>query len=104
MLGINLEPHDIDMTLAADPEDINTRFNTTPTDDTSLFRTEKFGTVTLSRRVDEQSEFVYELTPFREESTYSDHRHPDTLTWSNSLVSDAKRRDFTINALYYSSF
>lgn len=44
----------------------------------------------------------YEITPFREESGYSDARHPDSIVWSNSLLADAGRRDFTINAMYYS--
>jgi hypothetical protein len=29
-------------------------------------------------------------------------RHPDTIIWSNDLLADAGRRDFTINAMYYS--
>lgn len=44
----------------------------------------------------------YEITPFREESGYADNRHPDTIVRSNNLLSDAARRDFTINAMYYS--
>ncbi len=43
----------------------------------------------------------YEITPFREESGYQDVRHPDEIHWTNSLLSDAKRRDFRINAMYY---
>ncbi len=45
----------------------------------------------------------YEFTPFREESGYADHRHPDEIMWSDSLIADAKRRDFTINCLYYTA-
>lgn len=44
----------------------------------------------------------YELTPFRAESGYADARHPDQIFWSDGLVLDAQRRDFRINALYYS--
>ena len=43
----------------------------------------------------------FETTPFREEGTYSDSRHPDELKWTNSLLKDSIRRDFTINCLYY---
>ncbi len=44
---------------------------------------------------------VYELTPFRTESEYTDNRHPDEVIRSDSLLDDASRRDFTINALYW---
>lgn len=41
-----------------------------------------------------------ELTTFREERGYSDHRHPTQVEFGHSLEADAKRRDFTCNALY----
>ncbi len=44
------------------------------------------------------------MTPFREESGYADNRHPDSIKRSQSLIADAKRRDFTINCIYYSKF
>ncbi len=71
-----------------------------------LFRTEKFGTATilLEHGFGEMHEYKYEITPFRQESWYTDRRHPTMVSWSNSLVSDAQRRDFTVNALYYTSF
>lgn len=70
----------------------------------SLFRTEKFGTMTIVRKDDSLHpiEVKYEITPFREESGYTDNRHPDTIVRSSNLLSDAGRRDFTINAMYYS--
>jgi tRNA nucleotidyltransferase (CCA-adding enzyme) len=43
----------------------------------------------------------YEITPFRCEWGYEDFRHPWEIQWSDSLLDDAKRRDFTINCLYY---
>ncbi len=41
----------------------------------------------------------FEITTFREESGYGDHRHPDVTSASN-INSDVLRRDFTINAIY----
>lgn len=67
----------------------------------SFFETEKYGTMTLIPRTDESHQTQYEITPFRTETSYSDGRHPDKVVWSNSLVEDSKRRDFTINAMYY---
>lgn len=40
----------------------------------------------------------YEVTTFRSEGSYSDGRHPDSVTFVRSLESDLERRDFTINA------
>lgn len=42
----------------------------------------------------------YEIATFREESGYSDNRRPDTVKPSDAK-NDYRRRDFTINALYY---
>ena len=41
----------------------------------------------------------HEVTTFRLDGTYGDHRHPDTVHFVRSLDEDLKRRDFTINAL-----
>ncbi len=43
---------------------------------------------------------VVEITTFRAESRYSDRRHPDAVEFVKDYKLDAKRRDFTINALY----
>ncbi|MBP7842681.1 HD domain-containing protein [Candidatus Woesebacteria bacterium] len=42
---------------------------------------------------------IYEITTFRSDGTYSDHRRPNEVTWGDSLKEDLSRRDFTINAL-----
>ncbi|MEK9727845.1 MAG: hypothetical protein VW397_07055 [Candidatus Margulisiibacteriota bacterium] len=42
-----------------------------------------------------------EITTYREESVYDDHRHPDVVTFVNDILVDLKRRDFTINAMAY---
>lgn len=41
----------------------------------------------------------YEVTTYRIDSTYSDSRHPDAISFTPSLSEDLKRRDFTINAI-----
>jgi tRNA nucleotidyltransferase (CCA-adding enzyme) len=45
--------------------------------------------------------FKIEITTFRSEGRYSDNRHPDQVEFIKDYLQDAKRRDFTINALYY---
>ncbi|CCM11732.1 [cytidine(C)-cytidine(C)-adenosine (A)]-adding enzyme [Helicobacter heilmannii] len=41
---------------------------------------------------------VFEITTYRKESGYTDHRHPQ-VCFNATLETDLKRRDFTINAL-----
>ncbi|MFG6118434.1 MULTISPECIES: CCA tRNA nucleotidyltransferase [Thalassobacillus] len=41
----------------------------------------------------------YEVTTFRSESGYEDHRHPDKVEFVTDIEQDLARRDFTINAL-----
>lgn len=40
-----------------------------------------------------------EITPCRAEAGYSDHRHPDRVTFGGGLRGDLSRRDFTVNAM-----
>ena len=40
-----------------------------------------------------------ETTTFRAESGYSDGRHPDKISYADSIEEDLSRRDFTINAI-----
>ena len=101
LLGIVQDPDDIDLTMWGQPSEIYENLNTSGF---STFITEKFGTITLIPKLEDGSHLniKYELTPFRAESGYADARHPDQIFWSDSLVLDAQRRDFRINALYYS--
>jgi tRNA nucleotidyltransferase/poly(A) polymerase len=41
-----------------------------------------------------------EVTTFRADGTYTDGRRPSAVAFSTSLEEDARRRDFTCNALY----
>ena len=56
----------------------------------------KFGTILAIV----QGEQV-EITTFRRESRYSDARHPDRVEFIREYLDDARRRDLTINALYF---
>jgi len=91
----NMEPNDIDICCAWTPENI---WSKAKKDGIHAFITEKYWTMTF---IPQSKEKQYEVTPFRTESWYSDSRRPDTITRSSSLLLDAQRRDFTINALYY---
>lgn len=46
-------------------------------------------------------EDVYEITTYRSEKGYTDHRHPDKISWGKTIEEDLARRDFTINAIAF---
>lgn len=44
---------------------------------------------------------TYEVTTYRIDGEYEDSRHPKEVSFTNNLLEDLKRRDFTINAMAY---
>lgn len=40
------------------------------------------------------------ITTLRAEGAYQDHRHPDRVVFVRDVAVDARRRDFTVNAIY----
>ena len=45
--------------------------------------------------------YRFEVATFRKDESYSDSRHPDSVTYSTSEEEDVLRRDFTINGMLY---
>lgn len=45
---------------------------------------------------------VTEITTFRCDGEYANHRHPVSVEYSDSIEDDLARRDFTVNAMAYS--
>lgn len=87
---LGLTPEDWDITTSATPEQVREAFSRTF--DTGAAH----GTVTV--RMDGES---LEVTTYRIDGAYGDHRHPDEVHFTSSLEEDLKRRDFTINAMAY---
>ncbi|WP_153732237.1 CCA tRNA nucleotidyltransferase [Sporosarcina obsidiansis] len=85
-------PVDIDIATSATPEQVKSVFHHTV--DIGIAH----GTVLVLM----QNEPI-EVTTYRTESTYSDHRRPDQVYYVTSLKEDLQRRDFTINALAMTS-
>ena len=98
LLWITKDPLDIDFTCEWKPEELDSKINTQWL---SHFKTDKFWTITLIPS--KEKERSYQLTPLRTEWDYEDFRHPWEINWSNDILLDAKRRDFSINAMYYFS-
>lgn len=78
---------DVDITTNAKPFQVAKLFKTKPT---GL----KYGTVTVFMGTE-----TYEVTTYRIDGEYVDGRHPEEVTYSESVVMDVARRDFTINGL-----
>lgn len=89
-----IEPHDYDVTTSARPEQTKNVFEGFKVIETGM----KHGTVTVL--VDGNS---IEITTFRIDGEYSDNRHPKKVLFTSKLENDLSRRDFTINAMAYST-
>ena len=83
-------PSDWDITTSARPEQVKALFPKTI--DTGI----KHGTVTVM-----MDKAGYEVTTYRIDGVYEDHRRPNDVTFTTSLREDLMRRDFTINAMAY---
>ncbi len=86
-------PNDFDVTTSALPEEIMKIFS----DKKQITNGLKHGTVTVV--IDYQP---VEITTYRVDGDYQDHRHPENVTFTACLSDDLSRRDFTINAMAYS--
>ena len=87
---MDIPPHDYDITTSAPPEAILTLFEkTVPTGI-------KHGTVTVIN-----GGIAAEVTTYRADGDYTDHRRPKSVTFVKSLKEDLARRDFTVNAIAY---
>lgn len=86
------------------PKDWDLTTNARPEQTLGVFPSGKyensFGTVILPIR-DEQDNLldVLEITTYRSEQGYSNHRHPDEVIFETEIDKDLERRDFTVNAL-----
>ena len=82
-------PSDWDVTTDARPERVMALFG-----ERAIPTGLKHGTVTVCA-----GETHVEVTTFRRDGTYSDHRRPDAVQFSSSLEEDLARRDLTVNAM-----
>ena len=84
---------DWDITTSALPEETEAVFSGCRVIETGM----KHGTVTVLSDGE-----PLEITTYRVDGGYSDHRHPDEVRFTRSLREDLRRRDFTMNAMAYS--
>ncbi len=86
---LGLEPHDIDIATSALPQEVEKIFSRT------VAVGAQFGVIIVL-----ENEIEIQVATFRHDGSYSDGRHPNNVTFTNA-EEDAKRRDFTINGLFY---
>lgn len=80
--------HDMDIATSATPEQVIALFErTVPTGI-------QHGTVTVL-----MEDHAFEVTTFRTEAAYEDHRRPSAVRYVRELEQDLQRRDFTMNAI-----
>lgn len=90
-------PKDWDVATNAKPDEITPLFPKT-------FYENEFGTVAVvDESTTDKSLKIIEVTPYRLEGGYSDHRRPDSVIFTRNIEDDLKRRDFSINAMAYDS-
>jgi len=85
---LNRVPNDYDVATDATPDQVEKLF------DKTVAVGKSFGVVVVLK-----NSFEVEVATFRNDGQYSDGRHPENVTFS-TMEKDAKRRDFTMNALF----
>lgn len=87
-------PHDWDITTACTPNETLALFKDAKTIPTGIAH----GTVTV---ILNGSALPLEITTFRIDGGYADHRRPQSVQFTASIAEDCARRDFTVNAMAY---
>ena len=83
------EAHDIDIATSAKPEEVQHLFPRTVAVGIA------FGVIVVL-----EDDFEFQVATFRSDGAYKDGRHPESVSFTTA-EGDAKRRDFTVNGLFY---
>lgn len=89
---LGVQPNDWDICTSALPQEVMELF------DKTLATGLKHGTVTVMI-----GKHPVEVTTFRADGEYLDHRHPKSVSYVLDLNTDLRRRDFTMNAMAVSA-
>ncbi len=90
-------PHDVDIATSAKSDEVGNIFSGNLANDEATGKV--FGVMRV--KADEKYDEYLEVATFRKESGSTDGRRPDNVSFINSAAEDAKRRDFTINGMFY---
>lgn len=89
-----------DLLLGRDPKDFDIATEVRPEALVSIFPGSNMVGARFGVFIVRRNNHHVEVATFREEGEYQDRRRPDMVRFS-TLENDARRRDFTVNALYY---
>ncbi|MFQ5963730.1 MAG: CCA tRNA nucleotidyltransferase [Candidatus Scalinduaceae bacterium] len=89
-----------DMLMGSVPEDYDIATDASPKDILSIFKKTVPVGVHYGVILVVENDFQFEVATFRSDGTYTNGRHPDTVTFCDAK-GDALRRDFTINGMFY---
>lgn len=92
---MGITPYDYDICTSATPDEMLEIFSGYKVIKTGI----KHGTVTVIIE-----DMPLEITTFRKEAEYTDHRRPDSVLFVDDLKDDLSRRDFTVNAIAYNDY
>lgn len=83
------EAHDIDIATSATPNEVQKLFPRT------VAVGAQFGVIVVL-----EDDFEFQVATLRSDGAYKDGRHPESVSFTTA-EGDAKRRDFTVNGLFY---
>jgi poly(A) polymerase len=89
-----LTPKDYDVATSARPEEVRRLFPHT------VAVGESFGVIDVLGPRTDRGRLIVQVATFRTDVHYADGRHPDAVVFSTP-EEDAKRRDFTINGMFF---
>jgi tRNA nucleotidyltransferase (CCA-adding enzyme) len=89
---LGLPVHDYDLTTNALPDEMEEIFSDYHTIETGI----QHGTLTVI-----SDHHPIEITTYRKDGEYKDHRRPDQVIFTTAIQEDCARRDFTVNAFCY---
>lgn len=89
---LDRQPNDYDITSSATPKEIIKLFSEFKIVEVG----KEFGTIIVI-----QNEGSVEVTTFRRDNLYKDGRRPSSVVFTEDLIQDLRRRDFTINSMAY---
>lgn len=98
-LVMGLAPGDVDLTTDATPDEMDAIYGQAGYKTHDVGKSRELGTIVIVVNGEN-----IEVTTFRQESEYSDGRHPDEVAFVKNVRDDLARRDLTINAMAMDPF
>ncbi|MCI7643190.1 MAG: CCA tRNA nucleotidyltransferase [Lentisphaeria bacterium] len=93
-----------DLLLGRQPRDLDLVTNYIPGELLKIFPAAQQVGAAFGVLLVKSGQYTFEVASCREERTYLDGRHPQSVRYSGDFMLDSRRRDFTVNALLLDPF